>query len=217
MCPVLTAWSVLRRPTHMSSEIKVIDHFTVCSTVVIDHFLSTVCARAVSGGLLQPKRPTIYEVADRAGAPTRRSRVICRHNGGMKPATRGAGPGRHRRAQLPARTGWPAPCGPGGPAGIAILLPDGHPVPPPSAADRASATAHEAGYTVDLVGSEGEPRTERRGPRSSPTPVSSRASWRWLPGGRSRAPARRPRSSSSPTTTTSMHGLGALADGAGVR
>ena len=126
---------------------------------------------------MPPKRATIYEVAGRAGVSHQTVSRYLQNNGGLKPATVARvqaaidelnyRPNRIARSMRTRRTGR-----------IAILLPTA----PPSCCPlrllgAASATAHEAGYTRRPGRLRGRSRRPgRRGPRSWPTPVSSRAS-----------------------------------------
>lgn len=101
-----------------------------------------------------PKRPTIYEVAGRAGVSHQTVSRYLRNNGGLKPTTVAKvqaaieeldyRPNRVARSMRTRRTGR-----------IAILLPTATRLLPLRLLGAASAAAHEAGYTVDLVGSEG--------------------------------------------------------------
>ena len=103
---------------------------------------------------VQPKRPTIHEVADRAGVSHQTVSRYLRNNGGLKPATVAKvqaaitelnyRPNRVARSMRTRRTGR-----------IAILLPTATHLLPLRLLGAASAAAHEAGYTVDLVGLEG--------------------------------------------------------------
>ena len=108
-----------------------------------------------SGGCIGAvKRPTIYEVAGRAGVSHQTVSRYLQNNGGLKPATVAKvqaaideldyRPNRLARSMRTRRTGR-----------IAILLPTATKLLPLRLLGAASATAHEAGYTVDLVGSEG--------------------------------------------------------------
>ncbi len=100
------------------------------------------------------KRPTIHEVAGRAGVSHQTVSRYLQDNGGLKPATiakvRAAideldyRPNRLARSMRTRRTGR-----------IAILLPTATKLLPLRLLGAASAIAHEAGYSVDLVGSEG--------------------------------------------------------------
>jgi LacI family repressor for deo operon, udp, cdd, tsx, nupC, and nupG len=104
---------------------------------------------------LQPKRPTIHQVAHRAGVSHQTVSRYLRNNGGLKPATVAKvqaaidelnyRPNRIARSMRTRRTGR-----------IAILLPTATQSLPLRLLGAASATAHEAGYTVDLVGLEGD-------------------------------------------------------------
>ena len=103
---------------------------------------------------MQPKRPTIHEVAARAGVSHQTVSRYLRNNGGLKPATVAKvqaaieelnyRPNRVARSMRTRRTGR-----------IAILLPTATPFLPLRLLGAASAAAHEAGYTIDLVGLEG--------------------------------------------------------------
>jgi LacI family transcriptional regulator len=104
---------------------------------------------------LQPKRPTIHQVADRAGVSHQTVSRFLRNNGGLKPATVAKvqaaidelnyRPNRIARSMRTRRSGR-----------IAILLPTATRMLPLRLLGAASAAAHQAGYTVDLVGLEGE-------------------------------------------------------------
>jgi LacI family repressor for deo operon, udp, cdd, tsx, nupC, and nupG len=103
---------------------------------------------------LQLKRPTIYEVAGRAGVSHQTVSRYLQNNGGLKPTTVAKvqaaieelnyRPNRVARSMRTRRTGR-----------IAILLPTVTKLLPLRLLGAASAAAHEAGYTVDLVGLEG--------------------------------------------------------------
>jgi LacI family transcriptional regulator len=103
---------------------------------------------------LQPKRPTIHQVASRAGVSHQTVSRYLRNNGGLKPTTVAKvqaaieeleyRPNRVARSMRTRRTGR-----------IAILLPTATRLLPLQLLGAASAVAHEAGYTVDLVGLEG--------------------------------------------------------------
>jgi LacI family transcriptional regulator, repressor for deo operon, udp, cdd, tsx, nupC, and nupG len=103
---------------------------------------------------LQPKRPTIHEVAGRAGVSHQTVSRYLRNNGGLKPTTVAKvqaaidelnyRPNRVARSMRTRRTGR-----------IAILLPTVTKLLPLRLLGAASAAAHEAEYTVDLVGLEG--------------------------------------------------------------
>jgi DNA-binding LacI/PurR family transcriptional regulator len=103
---------------------------------------------------LQPKRPTIHQVAHRAGVSHQTVSRYLRNNGGLKPATVAKvqaaieeldyRPNRLARSMRTRRTGR-----------IAILLPTATRLLPLRLLGAASTTAHDAGYTVDLVGLEG--------------------------------------------------------------
>jgi LacI family transcriptional regulator, repressor for deo operon, udp, cdd, tsx, nupC, and nupG len=104
---------------------------------------------------MQPKRPTIHVVAARAGVSHQTVSRYLRNNGGLKPATVAKvqaaieelnyRPSRVARSMRTRRTGR-----------IAILLPTATPpFLPLRVLGAASAAAHEAGYTIDLVGLEG--------------------------------------------------------------
>ncbi len=100
------------------------------------------------------KRPTIHEVAGRAGVSHQTVSRYLQHNGGLKPTTvekvqtaieeLDYRPNRLARSMRTRRTGR-----------IAILLPTATKLLPLRLLGALSATAHQAGYTVDLVGSEG--------------------------------------------------------------
>jgi LacI family repressor for deo operon, udp, cdd, tsx, nupC, and nupG len=103
---------------------------------------------------VQRRRPTIHDVASRAGVSHQTVSRYLRYNGGLKPTTvakiQGAieeleyRPNRVARSMRTRRTGR-----------IAILLPTASRSLPLRLLAAASAAAHEAGYTVDLVGLEG--------------------------------------------------------------
>jgi LacI family transcriptional regulator, repressor for deo operon, udp, cdd, tsx, nupC, and nupG len=103
---------------------------------------------------LQPKRPTIHQVAHRAGVSHQTVSRYLQNNGGLKPATVAKvqaaieelnyRPNRVARSMRTRRTGR-----------IAVLLPTAGRLLPLRLLGAASAAAHEAGYTVDLVGLEG--------------------------------------------------------------
>jgi LacI family repressor for deo operon, udp, cdd, tsx, nupC, and nupG len=103
---------------------------------------------------LQPRRPTIHEVAGRAGVSHQTVSRYLRNNGGLKPTTVAKvqaaidelhyRPNRVARSMRTRRTGR-----------IAILLPTATQLLPLRLLVAASATAHQAGYTVDLAGLEG--------------------------------------------------------------
>src|ERR671917_274398 len=111
--------------------------------------------RPPSEDALQIKRPTIHEVAGRAGVSHQTVSRYLRNNGGLKPATvakvRAAieelnyRPNRLARSMRTRRTGR-----------IAILLPTATKLLPLRLLGAASGAAHQAGFTVDLVGLEGE-------------------------------------------------------------
>jgi LacI family transcriptional regulator, repressor for deo operon, udp, cdd, tsx, nupC, and nupG len=115
-----------------------------------------------SEGAVQPKRPTIHQVAHRAGVSHQTVSRFLRNNGGLKPTTVAKvqaaidelnyRPNRIARSMRTRRTGR-----------IAILLPTATRLLPLRLLGAASAAAHEAGYTVDLVGLEGgaDDRAER--------------------------------------------------------
>jgi LacI family transcriptional regulator, repressor for deo operon, udp, cdd, tsx, nupC, and nupG len=102
---------------------------------------------------VQPKRPTIHQVAHRAGVSHQTVSRYLRNNGGLKPATVAKvqaaieeldyRPNRLARSMRTRRTGR-----------IAILLPTATRLLPLRLLGAASAAAHDAGYTVDLVGLE---------------------------------------------------------------
>src|SRR5919106_1660820 len=104
----------------------------------------------VEGTHVQPKRPTIYEVADRAGVSHQTVSRYLRHNGGLKPATvakvQAAITELNYRPNLLARSMRTRRTG-----RIAILLPTATKLLPLRLLGAVSATAHQAGYTVDLV------------------------------------------------------------------
>jgi LacI family transcriptional regulator len=118
---------------------------------VIDHFAVN---EASAEDAVQPKRPTIHEVAHRAGVSHQTVSRYLRNNGGLKPATVAKvqaaidelnyRPNRIARSMRTRRTGR-----------IAILLPTAAQSLPLRLLGAASTAAHEAGYTVDLVGLEG--------------------------------------------------------------
>ena len=103
---------------------------------------------------MQPKRPTIHEVAHRAGVSHQTVSRYLRNNGGLKPATVAKvkaaieelnyRPNRVARSMRTRRTGR-----------IAILLPTATHYLPLRLLGAASAAAHEAGFTIELVGLEG--------------------------------------------------------------
>ncbi len=103
---------------------------------------------------MQPKRPTIHEVAGRAGVSHQTVSRYLRNNGGLKPATVAKvqaaieelnyRPNRVARSMRTRRTGR-----------IAILLPTVTRLLPLQMLAAASAAAHESGYTIDLVSIEG--------------------------------------------------------------
>src|SRR5919202_961564 len=103
---------------------------------------------------LERKRPTIHDVASRAGFSHQTVSRYLRSNGGLKPHTaakiRAAieeldyRPNRVARSMRTRRTGR-----------IAVMLPTAARLLPLRLLGAASAAAHEAGYTVDLVGLEG--------------------------------------------------------------
>jgi LacI family transcriptional regulator len=108
------------------------------------------------------KRATIYEVADRAGVSHQTVSRYLRNNGGLKPVTlakvRAAIEELNYRPNLVARSMRTRRTG-----RIAILLPAATRFLPLRLLGAASAAAHEAGYSVALVGLEGgaEDRAER--------------------------------------------------------
>jgi len=103
---------------------------------------------------VQPKRPTIHEVAHRAGVSHQTVSRYLRNNGGLKPATVAKvqaaidelnyRPNRVARSMRTRRTGR-----------IAILLPTATQFLPLRLLRAAFAAAHETGYTIDLIGLEG--------------------------------------------------------------
>jgi LacI family repressor for deo operon, udp, cdd, tsx, nupC, and nupG len=103
---------------------------------------------------LQPKRPTIHEVAHRAGVSHQTVSRYLRNNGGLKPTTvtkvqaaiqeLNYRPNRVARSMRTRRTGR-----------IAVLLPTAARLLPLRLLAAVSAAAHDAGYNVDLVGFEG--------------------------------------------------------------
>ena len=103
---------------------------------------------------MQPRRPTIHEVAGRAGVSHQTVSRYLRNNGGLKPATVAKvqtaidelnyRPNLLARSMRTRRTGR-----------VAILLPSATRLLPLQLLGAVSATAHQAGYTVDLVGLEG--------------------------------------------------------------
>jgi DNA-binding LacI/PurR family transcriptional regulator len=103
---------------------------------------------------LQPKRPTIHQVAHRAGVSHQTVSRYLQNNGGLKPATVAKvqaaidelnyRPNRIARSMRTRRTGR-----------IAVLLPTAARLLPLRLLGAASGAAHEAGYTVELVGLEG--------------------------------------------------------------
>jgi LacI family transcriptional regulator len=103
---------------------------------------------------LQPRRPTIHEVAHRAGVSHQTVSRYLRNNGGLKPTTVAKvqaaieelnyRPNRVARSMRTRRTGR-----------IAILLPTATQSLPLRLLSAASAAAHEDGYTIELVGLEG--------------------------------------------------------------
>jgi LacI family transcriptional regulator len=102
-----------------------------------------------------PKRPTIHHVADRAGVSHQTVSRYLRNNGGLRPTTVAKvqaaieelnyRPNRVARSMRTRRTGR-----------IAILLPTAAQSLPLRLLGAASAAAHAAGYTVELVGLEGD-------------------------------------------------------------
>ena len=103
---------------------------------------------------MQPRRPTIHEVAGRAGVSHQTVSRYLRNNGGLKPATvakvQAAIDELNYRPNLLARSMRTRRTG-----RIAILLPTATRLLPLRLLGAVSATAHQAGYTVDLVGLEG--------------------------------------------------------------
>jgi LacI family repressor for deo operon, udp, cdd, tsx, nupC, and nupG len=104
---------------------------------------------------VQPKRATIYQVAERAGVSHQTVSRYLRNNGGLKPATlakvRAAVAELNYRPNLIARSMRTRRTG-----RIAVLLPTtADLLLPLRLLSAASATAHAAGYAVDLVGLEG--------------------------------------------------------------
>jgi DNA-binding LacI/PurR family transcriptional regulator len=103
---------------------------------------------------VQPKRPTIHQVAHRAGVSHQTVSRYLQNNGGLKPTTVAKvqaaieelhyRPNRVARSMRTRRTGR-----------IAVVLPTADRLLPLRLLGAASAAAHEAGYTVDLVGLEG--------------------------------------------------------------
>ena len=155
---------------------------------------------------MRAKRPTIHEVAGRAGVSHQTVSRYLRNNGGLKPATMARvqaaideldyRPNRIARSMRTRRTGR-----------IAILLPTATKLLPLRLLGAASAIAHEAGYTVDLVGSEGG--AADRAARAQELADSGEFEGilgAGLPRARSRRPGPRRRWSWSPTTTTSCTG-----------
>lgn len=103
---------------------------------------------------VQPKRPTIYEVADRAGVSHQTVSRYLRNNGGLRPTTvarvRAAIDELDYRPNLVARSMRTRRTG-----RVAILLPTASRLLPLRLLGAVSNTAHQAGFTVDLVGLEG--------------------------------------------------------------
>ena len=103
---------------------------------------------------MQFKRPTIHEVAGRAGVSHQTVSRYLRNNGGLKPATvakvQAAIDELNYRPNLLARSMRTRRTG-----RVAILLPTATRLLPLRLLGAVSATAHQAGYTVDLVGLEG--------------------------------------------------------------
>lgn len=103
---------------------------------------------------MQPKRATIYEVADRAGVSHQTVSRYVRGDGGFRPATAARvedainalnyRPNLTARSMRTRRTGR-----------IAVLLPAATSHLPLRLLGAVSRAAHEEGYTVDLVGLEG--------------------------------------------------------------
>jgi LacI family repressor for deo operon, udp, cdd, tsx, nupC, and nupG len=107
---------------------------------------------------VQAKRATIHEVAERAGVSHQTVSRYLRNNGGLKPATvdrvEAAISALNYRPNLVARSMRTRRTG-----RIAVLLPStADLLLPLRLLSAASATAHEAGYAVDLVGLEGGSR-----------------------------------------------------------
>lgn len=160
-----------------------------------------------------PKRPTIYEVAGRAGVSHQTVSRYLQNNGGLKPTTVARvqaaikelnyRPNRVARSMRTRRTGR-----------IAILLPTATQLLPLRLLGAVSATAHEAGYTVDLVGSEGG--AADRAARGQE--LAESGEYEGILALASLGP--RPASgSATPVVVVAdyddeLHGLGALADGA---
>lgn len=104
--------------------------------------------------MVQPKRPTIHEVAGRAGVSHQTVSRYLRNNGGLKPATMAKvqaaideldyRPNLLARSMRTRRTGR-----------IAVLLPTATRLLPLRLLGAVSVTAHQAGFAVDLVGLEG--------------------------------------------------------------
>jgi LacI family repressor for deo operon, udp, cdd, tsx, nupC, and nupG len=103
---------------------------------------------------LQLKRPTIHEVADRAGVSHQTVSRYLRNNGGLKPTTvakvQAAIEELNYRPNLLARSMRTRRTG-----RIAILLPTATKLLPLRLLAAAFAAAHEVGYSVDLVSLEG--------------------------------------------------------------
>jgi LacI family repressor for deo operon, udp, cdd, tsx, nupC, and nupG len=103
---------------------------------------------------LQPRRPTIRHVADRAGVSHQTVSRYLRNNGGLRPTTvarvQAAIDELNYRPNLVARSMRTRRTG-----RIAILLPTATHLLPLRLLRAAFATAHEAEYTVDLVSLEG--------------------------------------------------------------
>jgi LacI family repressor for deo operon, udp, cdd, tsx, nupC, and nupG len=133
----------------------VIDHFDPFhGTLVTDHLPVKMIRRNVAEDALELRRPTIHHVADRAGVSHQTVSRYLRNNGGLKPTTVAKvqaaieelsyRPNRVARSMRTRRTGR-----------IAILLPTATHLLPRRLLGAASAAAHGAGYSVDLVGLEG--------------------------------------------------------------
>lgn len=160
---------------------------------------------------MQPKRPTIHEVAHRAGVSHQTVSRYLRNNGGLKPATvvkvqaaiqeLNYRPNRIARSMRTRRTGR-----------IAVLLPTVARLLPLRLLAALSAAAHEAGYSVDLVGLEGaaEDRAARAGELADSGEYEGVLALASL--------GAQPTSWSCPVVILAvyddeLHGLGALADG----
>jgi LacI family repressor for deo operon, udp, cdd, tsx, nupC, and nupG len=162
---------------------------------------------------LERRRPTIHDVASRAGVSHQTVSRYLRYNGGLKPATVAKiqvaieelayRPNQVARSMRTRRTGR-----------IAILLPTASRSLPLRLLAAASAAAHEAGYTVDLVGLEGAAadraaRAQELGHSGQFEGILALASLGAQPAMWSGVPV-----VDIAAYDDDMHGLGALADGA---